>query len=255
MAHVRFVGLGLDLQLFDRLHRRRDRRTVRKVGDRHAFDQVAVAAARAAAQRELRRAGLILIAHELRIAGLDHARRRYRGEEGVAAEDRQVLQRFLIERGGLRRARALDERRFTGDGDLFGEGAYLQQEVEYERLLRADAEALALIRLEAGERHADGIGAGQHAAEGVLADLVGHRGAFRIGVFVDEGDFRAGDHALRIAHRAAQCALVGLCAEGGRGCERKQHAEHDRGRPCLAPVHVDSPADGTRVSGVHALDE
>src|SRR5947207_2942303 len=101
----------------------------------------------------------------------------------------------------------------ASDGDLFGEGSYLQQEVKYERLLRADAKALALIRLEAGERHAHAIGAGQHAAEGVLADLVGHRGAFRVGVFVGEDDFRAGDHALRIAHRAAQCALVGLCDE------------------------------------------
>ena len=118
VPHVGLVGLGLHLQLFHRLHRRGDGRAIGQVGDRHAFDQVAVAAPRAAAERQLRRAGLVLIPHELRIAGLNDARRRDGREERVAPEDRQVLQGLLVERRRLRRARALDERRFAGDGHL-----------------------------------------------------------------------------------------------------------------------------------------
>ena len=75
VAHVGFVGLGLDPHFLDRFDRRHDGRAIDEVGDRHAFEQVAVAAARAAAEREVRGVGLVLVADELRVAGLDHARR------------------------------------------------------------------------------------------------------------------------------------------------------------------------------------
>ena len=135
---------------------------------------------RAAAERELRRTGLILVAHELRIAGLDHARRGDRREEGVAAEDRQVLQRLLVERRRLRRAGALDERRLAGDGDLLGDRADLEREVEHGRLLRADAEAFRSSVLKPGQRDADRVGARQHAGKRVLADFVRHRRALAL---------------------------------------------------------------------------
>jgi hypothetical protein len=44
------------------------RGAIAEVGDRHAVDEVVVAAARAAAERQQRRVGLILLAVELRIA-------------------------------------------------------------------------------------------------------------------------------------------------------------------------------------------
>ena len=238
VPHVGLVGLGLHLQLFHRLHRRRDGRAIGQVGDRHAFNQVAVAAPRAAAERQLRRAGLILIAHELRIAGLNHARRRDGREERVAAEDRQVLQGLLVERRRLRRAGALDERRFAGDGHLLGDGADLEREIQHGRLLRADSEAFAFFGLESGKRDADGVGARQHARKRVLADFVRHRRSLGVRVFVDERHFGAGDHALCIPHRAAQRPLIGLRADVGRADKRAHHTGDARPQTDVAPRHV-----------------
>ena len=140
MAHVGFVGLGLHPHFFDRFDRRHDGRPVDEVGHRHAFDEVAVAAPRSAAERQVRGVGLILEADKLRIARLDDARRGDRRIEGVAAEDRQVLQRCLVERCGDRGAAALDQRRLAGDGDLLRQLADREREVLHQGLLGADAQ-------------------------------------------------------------------------------------------------------------------
>ena len=222
VSHVGLVGFRLDFQLLDGFHRGRDRRPIGQVGDRHALDQVAVAAARAAAERERRRTGLILVAHELRIAGLNDARCRDRREEGVAPEDGQGSQRVFVERGRLRCAHTLDERCFTGHGQLLGDRPHFEREVEHRRLLRADAKSCSLLGLEARERHSHGIRAGQHAGHDVLADFIRHRRALAVRVFVDERHFGAGDHALNVSHDPAQRALVGLrscdCRAGEQEC-------------------------------------
>ena len=184
-----------------------------KIGNRHAFNQVAIAATRAAAERQLRRAGLILIAHELRIAGLNDARRRDGREERVAPEDGQVLQGLLVERRGLRRARAFDERSVARDRHLLGDRADFEREIQHRRLLRADTKALAYFRLESGKGNADGVWSWKHARKRVLANFIRHRRSLGVRVFVDQEHLGAGNDSLWIPNRAAQRSLIRLRAK------------------------------------------
>ena len=223
VPHVGLVGLGLHLQLFHRLHRRGDGRAIRQVGDRHTFNQVAVAAPRAAAERQLRRAGLVLIPHELGIPGLNDARRRDGREECVAPEDWQVLQGLLIERRRLRCAGALDDWCFTGDRHLLADGADHEREIQHGRLLRADSKALAYFRLEARKRNADGVRSRKHARKRVFAYFIRHRRSLGVRVFVDERHFGARDHTLWILYCAAQRPLICLRADVGRADKRAHH--------------------------------
>ena len=85
------VGVDLHVDVFERFDRRVGRRAVAHVGDRHAVNQVVVAAARAAAERQQRGVGLILLAVELRVAGGDDRRHRHREQERGAAAARQRL--------------------------------------------------------------------------------------------------------------------------------------------------------------------
>ena len=228
VPHVGLVGLGLHLELFHGLHRRRNGGTIRQIGNRHAFNQVAIAAARAAAERELRRAGLILVAHELRIAGLNDARRRDGREERVAPEDGQVLQGLLVERRGLRRARALDERCVASDRHLLGDRADLEREIQHRRLLRADAEALAYFRFESGKGNTNGVWSWKHARKCVLANFIRHRRSLGVGVFVDQEHLGAGNDSLWIPNRAAQRSLIRLRAELDCAAKHAHHARNER---------------------------
>lgn len=229
-APVARPSLELDLHVLDRLGRRHPRRTVDEVGDRDAFDQVGVAAARPAAQRQQRGAGLILVAHKLRIARLDHAWRRDRRVEGVAAEDwnRGNLRRRHGRRH--RRGGALDNGRLRGHRELFRQSADFEREVLDHDLLRRDAEALPLFGAETGQGHADGVDTRKHARERVLADLVRRRRAHGVGVFVDERDVDARDDALRVLDQAAHASLIRLrdqacgCDERDRNSEDMPHA-------------------------------
>ena len=59
-----------------------------------------------------------------------------------------------------RRIRRLDQRRVGGDGDGLLQLAHFERDVQRQKLLRRDADALALVGLEAGEGRPDGVGAG-----------------------------------------------------------------------------------------------
>ncbi len=225
MPHVRLVGLRLHADLLHRFDRRHDGRAVDEVGDRHPFEQVAVAAPRPAAQRQVGRVRLVLIAHELRVARLDDARRRDRRVEGVAPEDRQRLQRILVQRRGHRCARPLDHRRRAGHRHLLAQLADLQREVLHNRLLRADPQTRPFLALEPGEADPETVDARQHAREHVLADVVRHRGARGVGLFIRQRHLHAGDHTLGIADKAAQSTLVSL------SCRRQCRNGHQHGQP------------------------
>ena len=219
MTHVGVVGFDLDFQILDRFDRGHNRGTIRELGDRHAFEQVAVAAARPPAQRQKRRIRLVLIADELRVARLDHVRGGDRQVEGVAPEDRQAFEHLRVQGRRHRRVRTLDERRLPGDRNLFFDRAHLQREVLDDELLRADAKPLPFFRLEPRNRDLQRVGGGENVREGVFPDIIGHGRARGVCLLVDEDDFCARNDTLRIADLAADATLIRLTG-GGR------HAHH-----------------------------
>ena len=88
-AHLRVVGVDLNLHVLERFDRRVGDGAIAHVGDRDPIDRVAVAAPRAAAKRQQRRVGLILLPVELRVTrgndrgygGSNHERRAARGRQ------------------------------------------------------------------------------------------------------------------------------------------------------------------------------
>ena len=87
-AHLGVVGVDLDLDLLDRLDRRIEHGAAAQFRDRHAVEQVVVGADAAAAERDARRVGLILLPVELRIPDRHHGGDRDADQEGVAARRR-----------------------------------------------------------------------------------------------------------------------------------------------------------------------
>ena len=225
-AHVGVVGLHLDAHVLECFSRRRPRRAVDEVRDRDALDEIRVATPRPAAERQERRVRLILIADELRVAGLNHVRRGDRRVKGVAAEDRQRRDVLGGERRRHRGRGALDQRRLAAHGDLLRQPAYFEREVLHHLLLRRQLQAGSLLGPEPRERGTQGVGAGQHAGEDVLAHFVGDYGSRRARGFVDQGHLGRGDDALRVADDAANRALVGLRESRGRGRE-KDNRRHE----------------------------
>ena len=98
-AYLGVIGVHLDLDLIDRLDRRRDCWQPRQVPDSHAVDQIVVGADAAAAQRDARQVGPVLLPLELRVADRIDGRNRDRHREGRAARRRQILQCLLTDRG------------------------------------------------------------------------------------------------------------------------------------------------------------
>ncbi len=176
----------------------------------------------------MRGVALILLAVELRIAGGHHRRHGDADQEGVAAGRRQRLERFTIEGAAGRGVGRLDERRCAGHRDGFLQRADFEHEVEGQELLRADADAGALVGLEAGERGLDRVGAGRDRREVVLAGVVGGRLARHIGRLVDELNRNARNDAVGVPHRTSHTAREGL-----GGGEASGHDHHQADDQCL----------------------
>ena len=157
-AHFRIVGVDLDFHFLERFNRRIEHGPAAQLGDRYAVEQVVVRAHAATAHRNARGVGLILLAIELRVAGRRHRRHRDADHEGVAAGRGQRLQDLAIQRAARRSVGRLDERSVGGDGDGLLQLAHFERDVEREKLLRRDAEALAFVGLEAGQSGPDRVG-------------------------------------------------------------------------------------------------
>ena len=140
-SRLRVVGVDLHGHVLQRFDGRIGRGAVQHVGDRHAVDQVVVAAAGAAAQRQQRGVGLVLLAVELRIARGDHGGHGDGEEERRSAAARQRRQLLGVDHRAGRRRRGVDERRRAGDGDRLLELAHFEGDVEGEELLRRDPDA------------------------------------------------------------------------------------------------------------------
>ena len=128
--------------------------------------------------------------------------------------------------------RDVDERRFAGDRQRFGEAADFHRQIERRRLADRERDAAAVERLEAFELRGDAVASGNHlrgevAALGRAGDLA-HDAGFFVGD--DDGHARQ-DAALRVADLAAE-----LCRALLRECWRgraQQDAVRDNPRTSL----------------------
>ena len=193
-THLGVVRVYLDLDLLDRLDRRIEHGATAQFRDGHAVEQVVVGADAAAAERDARGVGLILLAVELGVPHRHHRRHGDADQEGVASGRRQRLERLAIQRSARRRGRRVDERRLSGHRDRFLEPADLERDVDRDELLGADRQALGLVPLVPGDLSLQGVAAWRDRREVVLAHVIG-------------------DHLARVVRR-----LVG---------QRDRHARHD----------------------------
>ncbi len=220
-TRFRVVGVHLHGDAFQTLDRGVGRGAVAQVGNRHAVEQVVVAAARAAAHRQERRVRLVLLAVELRVARGDDRGHRDREEERGTAAARQRFELLRVDDRAGRRVRRVDERGRARDRDGFLQRADFKSDVERDELLGADADALVLVRLEPGQRRLHRVGAWRHGGEVVLTRLVGHDLARGARAFVDQLHRHTGNDAVRVFHRTAQAARKRL------GCrEASGHGHH-----------------------------
>ena len=141
-ARLRVVGVHLHVDVFEGLDRRVGRRAIAQVGDRHAVDEVVVAAACAAAKRQQRGVGLVLLPVELRVAGGDDGRHRDGKEERRPAAVGSVSSwpRSMI--AACRGVGRIDQGRCAGDGDRLLKLTDIECDVQRDELLRADADVL-----------------------------------------------------------------------------------------------------------------
>ena len=87
----------------------------------------------------------------------------------LEARGRQVLQVVLIEAGGRRRARRVDDRGIGRDDQRLGDRRDLQVDGDVLRQTRGEGDALDAHRLEAFEHDSDGIDAGRNFGEPELS--------------------------------------------------------------------------------------
>ena len=113
----------------------------------HAVDQVVVGADTAAAQRNDRGIGLVLLPVELRVARRRERRHGDPDQKGVAAGRGQRVERRLVQHAAGGRRGRVDERRLAGDGDVLRNRANLEQGVERDELLRPDDQPLRFVFL------------------------------------------------------------------------------------------------------------
>jgi len=194
-SRLRVVLVHLHVHAFDRFDSGIGRRAVAHVGDRHAVNEVVVAAPRAAAQREQRGVGLILLTVELGVTRGDDRGHRHRKQERGTAAARKRLELLRVDHrasGGIGR---IDERRIAGDRDRFLQLADIELDVQRHELLGADADALVLEFLEARQFRRDGVDTGVHRRKVILAAFVGDRITARAVVLAEQRDGHAGDHA------------------------------------------------------------
>src|SRR5262249_10930515 len=88
-SHLRVVGMHLNFDIFKRFDCWIRRRTIAKIGNRNAVQRVVIAAACAAAERDQRRIGLILLPIELSTTRWNHSRHGYADHECIASRSRQ----------------------------------------------------------------------------------------------------------------------------------------------------------------------
>ena len=222
--HFRVVGVHLHLHIVERFDRGVRDRAVGQVGDRHAVQRVVVAAACAAAERQQRGVGLILLAIELRVARRNDSGYRRADEKRGASGCRQRLQRLHVEHRALRGIRGLDQRRLAGDRDVLFDGADLEGQIEHDEGLRPDPDAGALDLLEPLQRRPHRVRPWIDAREHVLAAVVGDSGAIDVRLLVVERHFHTGHDAAGVLDRAAEAPLEALA---GR-VSRERHDERRR---------------------------
>ncbi len=230
--HLRVVGGDLDLDFFHRLERWDDHRAVPDVDDRDAVERVVVPAPGSASELEQRGVRLVLLSHELRVARVGDPGRDGREEERVAARRGQGLDGLLVEGAAHRGVRGLEGHSPCLDGDLLLELADLEREIHGDELLGPDADPLVLDGLEALHRDLDRVGAGLDLHERIFAGAVGGGSSDGAVGFVEKRHLGAGHHSPRLAHRAAQPAVIRLRQQGHGGQDRPAHQ-----KPVPPPRH------------------
>ena len=199
-AAVGAVGGGGDGDFLDRvearLHAREEpvRRLQVVVLDRDAVQRDVDRALRQAVDRRVAR----------RARGVDP--RQVDDEvEAVAAGERQALNLFRGDRGRDRGRLGRDDFRAAGHDDLLLDAADFHRHLDARGDAGVDDDVVDGHRLEARERHADGVLAGVQRGHGELPFRVGHRLGGRGGPHVLDDDVGAGNQcARRISHGARQ---------------------------------------------------
>jgi len=200
----------------------------------------------AATEGKHRRRVLILHPRELRYAGGDNVGRDGRDHERIAADVGERLERAPLDEVSDRRGRRVDHRRSTGDGDRLAYLADFERQIERQELLRADDDASALERLEAGQRRPQRVHARRDVGECVLAHRVGDRRPLDRGLFVHERDICPWHDAAGVAHGAAHAALIGLGGAVVRGQRQQQRKTHAANGPQLTRHGVVTVSETSR---------
>ena len=226
--HLGVVGVNLDLDVGEGLDRRIEHRAVVQLGNRDTVEEVVVATDGAAAQRDTRGVGLILLAVELRVANRRHRRDGDRNEEGVAARGRQRLEDLAVERVTDRGVGRLDEWRVGRYRDLLFNRADFQDQVDGQSGLGADRDPALLVGLVPRERRADRVGSRSDGGKRVLADLVGDGVTGNSRALVHQGDSHARDDPLGVTDRATHVPRKLLTHRISGPGKHQKRTEHEQ---------------------------
>ena len=189
-AVLRVVDARLDAELRCRVRGRHEAEIVRLVGlgpgVRHPVQQELVGESAAATDLEIVHAAVVErpVGAARECGRVLHARRELRQREGIAAEQRQILDLRTVDDLAAHRVRRFENGRRSGDDDLFSERSDLQRQIDGEPIADANLDRFPLDGRESCERGGQEVLANrdERVDEGTL--LVRHGRQFRIGTLI-----------------------------------------------------------------------
>ena len=237
-AVLRVVGVGLDLELFDRVHGRREVvAAARAVG--RAVEQELVGGQPASVERP-GRAALVVERPQPRGAGGAegrhlpvHASGQPVQHEDHAPVEGHVLHHLAVDDLAQAAAGRVEQRGLGADLDRLAHVAQLEPDVHGGVLSDGQRDARLHVPAEAGHLHLDAVLAGDQEARGVDAVGLGHGLPAHTGALVDDGDGGPGDGGSVGIGDAAEDGAAELLSGGEGG--RREEGKDDGGQTSVVP--------------------
>ena len=185
--------------------------------------------------------GLEAVVQEL-AARNEHGAGRVADERHVVAiRRRQIVELLGRDVAADLRRRDVDERRFTGDRQRFGEAAHFHRQIQRGRLSDDERDSPAVQRLEAFELRGDAVPSGHELRSEVAALGAADELAHRTRIFVRDDDVHARqDATLGVNDSSAEFrrALLRQCR---RGCARTRiQSEQPKCQSSHLPLQVET---------------